>query len=239
MSKTQINTVALFSGGGGLDLGFAASGFNIVFSSDIDVYSCRTLKNNQTKKSYLNNHIVEVADIKNLTAERILKKVGEKIDFIIGGPPCQSFSVFGKRKGLEDPRGNLVFAYTRLLGDLDPEGFLFENVAGLKTIHGGELYSTLLETLSINGKYAVSVHEYEVADFGIPQFRRRVFFIGSKKGVSIPQMEPTHTNFKSLFNAHQAFKTVGQVLSNMPKPIKDWKGQMKLNGHVGRNEALV
>lgn len=237
MINRHINTVALFSGGGGLDLGFAASGFNIVYSSDIDGYSCKTLENNQGKKPFLNNHIVESADIRDLTAEGIIKKVGKKIDFIIGGPPCQSFSVFGKRKGLEDPRGNLVFEYTRLLKELNPEGFLFENVAGLKTIHDGELYSMLLETLSIDGKYAVSAHEYEVADFGIPQFRRRVFFIGSKKGIAIPQMEPTHTNPRSLFNAHKAFKTVGQVLLNMPKPITDWKGQVELNGHVGRNHS--
>lgn len=237
MIKKEINTVALFSGGGGLDLGFSASDFNIVYSSDIDDYSCKTLKFNQKKKEYLREHVVEAADIKDLTAKHIIEKAGKKIDFVIGGPPCQSFSVFGKRKGLEDPRGNLVFEYTRLLRDLDPEGFLFENVAGLKTIHGGELYSTLLETLSINGKYAVSAHEYEVADFGIPQFRRRVFFIGSKKGTSVPQMEPTHTNPKSLYNAHKPFKTVGQVLSNMPSPITDWKGKVQLNGHVGRKHS--
>jgi DNA (cytosine-5)-methyltransferase 1 len=237
MSKMQINTVALFSGGGGLDLGFAASGFDIVYSSDIDGYSCKTLENNQEKKSFLKNHIVETADIKDLTAESIIKKVGKIINFIIGGPPCQSFSVFGKRKGLEDPRGNLIFEYTRLLKELNPEGFLFENVAGLKTIHDGELYYNLLETLSIDGKYVVSAHEYEVADFGIPQFRRRVFFIGSKKGISVPQMEATHKSPRSLFNAHQAFRTVGQVLSGMPKPITDWKGQVELNGHVGRNHS--
>lgn len=237
MSKKKINTVALFSGGGGLDLGFSASGFNIVYSSDIDEYSCKTLELNQNRKEYLQKHAVEAADINNLTAENIFKKVGEKIDFVIGGPPCQSFSVFGKRKGLDDPRGNLVFEYTRLLKDLNPEGFLFENVAGLKTIHGGELYSTLLETLSIDGRYAVTAHEYEVADFGIPQFRRRVFFIGSQKGKSVPQMEATHTNPKSLYNAHKPFKTVGQVLSKMPKHITDWKEKPKLNGHVGRKHS--
>ncbi|MGW8123259.1 DNA cytosine methyltransferase [Roseivirga echinicomitans] len=237
MKSSKINTVALFSGGGGLDLGFTASGFNIVYSSDIDQYSCNTLKQNQAKKPYLSKHVVECADIRNLTAKHIESQTNVKTDFVIGGPPCQSFSVFGKRKGLEDPRGNLVYEYTRLLEELNPTGFLFENVAGLKTIHGGELYNDLLETLSIKGKYAVSAHEYEVADFGVPQFRRRVFFIGSKKGHAVPHMEPTHTNPKSLFNAHKAFRTVGEVLSEMPKPITNWKDSAPINGHVGRNHS--
>jgi DNA (cytosine-5)-methyltransferase 1 len=239
MMKKTINTVALFSGGGGLDLGFSLAGFNIIYSSDIDPYSCKTLVQNQKKKSYLNNHIVECADIRELTGKKIESKTKKKADFVIGGPPCQSFSVFGKRKGLGDPRGNLVYEYTRLLKELNPEGFLFENVAGLKTIHGGELYSELLETLSIGGRYAVSAHEYEVADFGVPQFRRRVFFIGSKTGHSIPQMEPSHTNPKSLFNGHQAYKTVGEVLKGMPKPITDWKEIPAINGHVGRKHSEV
>ena len=233
----EINTVALFSGGGGLDLGFSASGYNIIYSSDIDPYSCQTLKINQLKKPYLKNHLVECADIRNLNGNDILEKTGENVDFVIGGPPCQSFSVFGKRMGLEDPRGNLIFEYTRLIKELNPKGFLFENVAGLKTIHGGELYSSLLETLSINGKYAVTAHEYELADFGIPQFRRRVFFIGSRYGLQIPQMEPTHTNPNSLFNAHNSFRTVGEVLSNMPEPITNWKENPPINGHVGRKHS--
>lgn len=237
MNKLTLNTVALFSGGGGLDLGFSASGFNIVYSSDIDSYSCKTLIQNQGKKSFISNHVVECEDIRNLTAKHIESQTKVKTDFVIGGPPCQSFSVFGKRKGLQDPRGNLVFEYTRLLEELAPEGFLFENVAGLKTIHGGDLYSKLLETLSIKGKYVVSAHEYEVADFGIPQFRRRVFFIGSNKGQAIPRMDPTHTSLKSLFNAHRRFRTVNEVLSNMPRPITSWKEIAPINGHVGRKHS--
>ncbi len=192
---------------------------------------------NQGKKKYLNKHAVECLDVKDLTGKHINNVTGKKADFVIGGPPCQSFSVFGKRKGLDDPRGNLVYEYTRLIEELDPQGFLFENVAGLKTIHGGELYSSLLEALSINGKYAVSAHEYEVADFGIPQFRRRVFFIGSKGDHVVPKMEATHTNPNSLFNNHRPFRTVGQALSNMPKIITDWKVNPNLNGHVGRKHS--
>lgn len=239
MKTKGINTVALFSGGGGLDLGFAAAGFTPILSTDIDTYSCNTLKKNQNKKPFFNEHAVLCEDIKNLTGKLIFKATGKKTDLVIGGPPCQSFSVFGKRKGLEDPRGNLIFEYTRLIEELDPEGFLFENVAGLKTIHDGTLYSNLLETLSIKGKYAVSAHEYEVADFGIPQFRRRVFFIGSKSGHAVPQMEATHTHPNSIFNAHKPYNTVSQALSRLPLPITDWKEIPAINAHVGRKHSQI
>ena len=161
MITEDINTLTLFAGGGGLDLGFAAAGFNLLFSSDIDSHSCETLKLNQGRQSFYKNHPVVCGDIVNLTKEKILQSTDEKpIDFIIGGPPCQAFSIFGKRKGLEDPRGNLVYEYARIIDELKPRGFLFENVFGLKTIHEGKLYDDLLNVLSFDGEYTVSAHEY-------------------------------------------------------------------------------
>lgn len=237
MERKNINTVSLFSGGGGLDLGFSISGFNIIYASDIDKYSCKTLEINQGKKEFLNKHIVECADVKELTADRIKSKVKGNIDFVIGGPPCQSFSVFGKRKGLDDPRGNLVYEYIRLIKELNPTGFLFENVKGLRTINNGKVFDGILSELSINGTYKVSAHEYELAEFGVPQFRRRVFFIGTKTSNKVPAMEATHTSPNSLFNAHKPYSTVSKALSNLPKPIVGWKGNPPINAHVGRNHS--
>jgi DNA (cytosine-5)-methyltransferase 1 len=235
---SKINVLGLFSGGGGLDLGFSAAGFNSIFSSDIDSYSCETLARNQGKQAYLSKHPVLCEDINKLTYRAIKKETGLKdIDFIIGGPPCQSFSVFGKRKGLDDPRGNLVYEYVRIIKEIEPEGFLFENVAGLKTIHDGALYRELFETLSIGGKYSISAHEYEVAEFGIPQFRKRIFFIGTKTNKSVSQMESTHTPPNSVFNGHKPFNTVSSILADLPTPITDWKGVAFLNGHVGRKHS--
>lgn len=234
----EINVLGLFSGGGGLDLGFSAAGFNSIFSSDIDSYSCKTLLQNQDKRKFLSKHPVICEDIKNISYKTLKKTIGIKnVDFIIGGPPCQAFSIFGKRQGLNDPRGNLVYEYARLIKEIQPEGFLFENVAGLKTIHDGTLYSELFETLSINAKYAISAHEYEMADYGIPQFRRRVFFIGTKSNKVIPQMEATHIPPNSLFNAHKPFNTVASILSDLPTPITDWKDKAFLNAHVGRKHS--
>ena len=234
----KVNTLGLFSGGGGLDLGFTAAGFNSIFSSDIDPYSCKTLELNQGKKQYLSAHPVLCEDINNLSYKVIKEHTGVKdIDFIIGGPPCQSFSVFGKRKGLDDPRGNLVYEYARLVKEIEPEGFLLENVGGLKTIHEGTLYNDLFETLSIGGKYTISAHEYYMADFGIPQFRHRVFFIGTKVKKTIPQMTATHISPESTLGTLKPYNTVSAILSDLPTPIIDWKGNPKINGHVGRKHS--
>ena len=228
----------MFSGGGGLDLGFAATGFNTILSSDIDPYSCQTLVQNQRKRRFLSAHPVLCEDINKISYKQLQKEIGNKdIDFIIGGPPCQAFSVFGRRKGLDDPRGNLVYEYSRLIKEIEPEGFLFENVAGLKTIHDGALYSELIETLSVNGKYAISAHEYEMAEYGIPQFRRRVFFIGTKTNKAVPQLEATHTPPNSLFNDHKPFNTVSSALKGLPAITRDWKGEINLNSHVGRKHS--
>jgi DNA (cytosine-5)-methyltransferase 1 len=230
------NALSLFAGGGGLDLGFSAAGFNIVFSNDIDHHSCQTLRLNQNRREYYGSHEVEELSITELDSAEVLRKIEktkEDIDFVIGGPPCQSFSVFGKRKGLEDPRGNLVFEYARIIDELKPKGFLFENVSGLKTIHDGQFYTGLLDTLSFGGAYKVSAFEYDVADYGIPQFRSRVIIIGSRTGVSVPKMESTHTSPHTLFNAHRPYRTVGNVLADMPEPGLT----SGLYNHIGREHS--
>ncbi|EEY4480876.1 DNA cytosine methyltransferase, partial [Escherichia coli O8] len=136
-------------------------------------------------------------------------------------------------------RGNLVFEYVRLIKELNPRGFLFENVAGLKSIHGGELYKELAKVLSMDGKYKISAHEYEVAEYGIPQFRKRIFFIGSLDGKTIPPMVPTHVQENALQLDSKAFNTVQQVLTGLPTPITDWKAVPYINGHVGRKHSQL
>jgi len=231
-----LNALSLFAGGGGLDLGFSAAGFNIIYSTDIDHHSCQTLKLNQNRKEFYSEHLVEELDVQSLDTNVVLRKIDkvkDNIDFVIGGPPCQAFSVFGKRKGLDDPRGNLVYEYARIIDEIKPAGFLFENVSGLKTIHGGELYKNLIETLSFNGEYVVSACEYDAANFGIPQFRSRIIIIGSRAGTLVPPMVSTHTTPQSLFNAHKPYQTVKQVLTNMPQPGNG----SGLYNHIGREHS--
>jgi len=233
-----MNTLSLFAGGGGLDLGFSAAGYKICCSSDIDSFSCKTLEINQNKTNYFKSHPVICGDIKGIPSNKFKELAGNKeIDFVIGGPPCQAFSVFGKRKGLEDPRGSLVFEYVRIIKELNPKGFLFENVAGLKTIHGGSLFTELLEVLSFKGKYNISAHEYDVAEYGVPQFRKRVFIIGHQSKKKIPKMPSNHTKPETLFNGHKPYKTVGMTLTDMPEPITSWNSEPNLDSHVGRKHS--
>ncbi len=232
----SLNAVSLFAGGGGLDLGFSAAGFNIIYSTDIDFHSCETLKLNQGRQPYYGKHLVEATDVRSLDSKDILNKIGktkEDIDFIIGGPPCQAFSVFGKRKGLEDPRGNLVYEYSRIIDELKPKGFLFENVSGLRTIHNGDLYKELIEILSFKGEYTISAFEYDVANYGIPQFRSRIIIIGTSNGVEASRMLQTHkANQPGMFNNLRPYTTVKDALSDLPLPTEG-----TAYNHIGREHS--
>lgn len=229
----KVTALSLFSGGGGLDLGLAAAGFKIACSTDIDFYSCKTLAINTGKKPFYKHGKVVQSDITLLTTDQLLneaKLTKTDIDIIVGGPPCQAFSVFGRRQGVQDPRGRLLWEYIRLIKDIQPTAFLFENVAGLKTIHNGRLYQDLLEALSIGGLYVLSAHNYQIADYGIPQYRDRIFFIGWKEGRRIPPMTPSHGAnglFPSNLDHHI---TAGMALSGLPSPSP----QCDVTNHIGR-----
>lgn len=247
MKLKRISTLSLFTGGGGLDLGFAAAGYDIKISVEIDPYSCKTLKINAGKKSYLTKGEILEEDITRVSSKQlrdILKTDHDELGAIIGGPPCQAFSVFGKRCGLEDPRGNLIWEYLRLVRDLEPVMFVFENVAGLRTIHNGQLYVRLLDELSCNKKYTVSDHNYQLAEHGIPQFRNRIFFIGVKNGKRIPPMVATHGDQGSLFGNILPYVTVGKVLYNMPEPndnhaLPNHKGRIHSKRIIDRYKSLA
>ena len=232
-ASKALTAISLFSGGGGLDLGFSAAGFEVRCSSDIDPFSCNTLiRNNGKKRFYRHAHSI-VADIRTLRAEDLLRESGvakSAVDIVLGGPPCQAFSVFGRRKGLRDPRGNLVWEYLRIIEELRPRAFLFENVAGLKSIHDGQLYGEIAQQFALGGAYTVSAHRYEVANFGIPQFRDRVFFIGAENGASVPEMEPTHG---APLHALRPYRLVKEALRFLPEPGNG----VRVPNHVGRDHS--
>jgi DNA (cytosine-5)-methyltransferase 1 len=192
--------ISLFSGAGGFDIGIEAAGFTTKLCTDIDFHSCQTLKNNKmklndnSKHKFLSKAIIKQKNIKEYSSEEILKDAGLKkgeVSLIYGGPPCQSFSVFGLRKGMEDPRGTLLWDYLRIIRDIEPTSFIFENVAGLLTIDDGNVFKTFLDELSKdennNKKYEVSHYLLDAASFGVPQYRSRVIIYGSRnKYISCP-----------------------------------------------------
>ena len=184
-----IRTLSLFSGAGGLDIGFSDVGFEIVESVEIENKFCRTLELNSGPGKRFENSKVNCIDINEYTSEHL-----GKIDFIIGGPPCQTFSAAGRRAngvlGTTDARGVLFREYVRLLKELEPVGFLFENVYGIIGAQGGEAWKEILKSFSEVG-YKLYYRIVDAADYGVQQHRERLIIVGLKEGeFKFPR--PTH-----------------------------------------------
>lgn len=193
----EYNLVSLFSGGGGLDLGLAFAGFKSVFSSDIETAHCNTVGNNFP-------HCFTIAkDARELTGEYIREKTElDEFDLLCGGPPCQAFSILGQRNSFEDPRGQLVFEYARLVTELNPKAFLFENVPGLLNVNDGQDWLKLLEYFQEETGYHIHDAVLNAADYGIPQIRKRLFIVGFREqDIKFSFPSPTHANF----NGHDSW----------------------------------
>ena len=185
----DIPTLSLFSGAGGLDIGFSDVGFHIVSSVEIEKKFCETLKANAGSGKYFQYSHVNCMDICDFTGDNI-----GKVDFIIGGPPCQTFSAAGRRangvSGTMDTRGVLFREYARLLNILSPKGFLFENVYGIIGAQGGRAWQEIREAFSNLG-YRLYYRILDAADYGVPQHRERLIIVGLKEGIfKFPR--PTH-----------------------------------------------
>jgi DNA (cytosine-5)-methyltransferase 1 len=140
----------------------------------------------------------------------------DKPDLVFGGPPCQAFSQAGKQRGLQDDRGGMIYEFLRFVEHLHPPFFVMENVPNLKGIAAGKLYQEILQKMANLG-YKVSVAILLAADFGTPQLRRRLFFVGCLKeigSVSLPL--PTHTLEPDLFGM-LPYVTVGEAFVDLPE----------------------
>jgi DNA (cytosine-5)-methyltransferase 1 len=173
-------------------------------------------------------------NIKEYTSEQMLTDAGLKkgeIALVYGGAPCQSFSVFGQRKGMDDPRGTLLWDYLRVIREIEPKTFIFENVAGLLTIDDGMIFKQFLDELSkdANGNivYKTSYYLLDAASFGVPQYRSRVIVFGTKdKVVSCPVR--THALDKE-DNLLLPTVTVQDAIGDLPEPTVT-----HLSNHIGR-----
>ena len=179
------NVLDLFCGAGGLSLGFENAGFNIVLGIDNDAKALETfVLNHKNSKSIC-------GDITQINYEEQIKPLlgGKQIDIIIGGPPCQGMSLSGPRR-FDDPRNKLYLSYIRLVQEIQPKAFVIENVPGLVGLFGGQIKDSILEKFTEMG-YRI---EYKIlcsADYGVPQNRKRVIFVGTKIGeFKYPECSP-------------------------------------------------
>lgn len=200
-----MNVIDLFCGASGLSTGFSSAGFNILLGVDIFDTALKTFKKNHPKSQILNKNIQEV----NLSVINSL--IGDKkINGIIGGPPCQGFSMAGKRQP-NDPRNSLFMEYVRVVKEIKPDFFVMENVQGIlsmKNEDGKKVIEIILEEFDNIKNYTLELHKVNTADYGIPQKRRRIFIIGYKK------------NYKFIFPKKSHSKT--------GKNLKKWIGVKKI-----------
>lgn len=177
---------SFFAGAGGLDLGFEQAGFDIAYSNEFDKKITPTLKKNFTHSQ------VDDRDINKVSKDDI-----PNVDGIIGGPPCQSWSIAGKGRGLDDSRGQSFLKYIQLIKELKPKFFLAENVKGMLNSRNKESFQFLMSELESVG-YNFSYKLMNVADYGVPQTRERVIFVGFSKDINQNFIfpEPTH-NYQS------------------------------------------
>lgn len=168
-----MNVIDLFCGCGGLSLGFEQAGYTTLLGVDNDKSAIETFNKNH------NNAKGITCDITELTGTEIKNLIGNKeIDIIIGGPPCQGMSLAGPRQ-FHDPRNKLYLSFIRIVGELKPKAFVIENVPGLVGLFKGTIKANIINEFEKMG-YMVNYQILNSADYGVPQTRKRVFFVGTK-----------------------------------------------------------
>ncbi|MCY3926622.1 MAG: DNA cytosine methyltransferase [bacterium] len=172
IAATRLSSIDLFAGAGGLTLGLQWAGFDALLANDNWLPAVDTLKRN------FRNTDVLCEDIRNLSAADILARTDGVTPLLVaGGPPCQGFTSAGARRA-SDARNSLTGDFTRLVAELRPKWFLFENVEGFLTMSGGDFVVELLDGV-LEAGYTVRLRKVNVANYGVPQLRKRVIAIGS------------------------------------------------------------
>ncbi len=199
----------LFSGCGGLTKGLSMAGIKSIFASDIDENCMKTFNRNFPDIPFLCKDITEIS-----REEVDLLTGGAVPDIIVGGPPCQGFSLANKRRNkvADDPRNRLFYGFVKFLNWYSPRAFVMENVKGLLSMKNGEVLETIFSELSRAGDFGYNV-EYRVllaSDYGVPQNRERVIFIGTRKDLDIKPVYP-----EVLESLHRV--TVDEAISDLPQ----------------------
>ena len=170
----MMNLISLFSGCGGLDLGFEKAGFDITVANEFDSSIWSTFEANHPKTTLIKGDIRKITD----------NEFPNEVDGIIGGPPCQSWSEAGSLRGINDARGQLFFDYIRILKHARPKFFLAENVSGMLANRHESAVQNILNLFCQSG-YDVSLTLVNAKDYGVAQERKRVFYIGFRKDLGI------------------------------------------------------
>jgi len=217
-----MNVISIFSGGGGIDLGFKKAGFEILYSTDHWEPACKTLEHNKVGK------LVECKDIREVDFKSIPKILNiDSVDVLVGGPPCPAYSKSRfyrteKKRALEDENAFTLHEYFRALEELNPKVFFFENVYGFIYKPHQAAFDYLKEQCN-RLNYEISYKVINTANYGVPQTRERFICVGVKKGFGKPFVFPEETHYDPDKNTLDLFDTTskkpwvtcGDVLSDL------------------------
>lgn len=241
-----MNAIDLFAGCGGLSKGFMDAGFNILVGVDNDQAALNTFALNH------NGAVAMNADLsKQETFDEIKRIAGDRsIDVVIAGPPCQGFSLTGPRN-FDDERNTLYLAVIEIVKQYNPKAFIIENVPGMATLYEGQIKEEILRRFQKLG-YNIDCKILCAADYGVPQIRKRLIFMGIRKDIGEPKFpEPTFTR--------ENYRTCRDAVSDLPslendigteeteytsEPITEYqklmRGSMKvLHNHLGTNHTQM
>lgn len=211
-----MNAIDLFAGAGGLSIALQESGFRILMANEINPRFAETHNHN-----FPDVPLIE-KDINDLTVENIRDIIGEQeVDLIVGGPPCQGFSIFGKRRFIntqeydphQDPRNFLVYQYIRIVKELKPKFFFMENVKGFTNLDKGLFVEEVKKQFAELGYKNIWCEVICAADYGVPQDRYRMFMIGNRLGIDFKKPLPTHHPFGS--GEYPEYTTVGSAILDL------------------------
>ena len=237
------SVISLFTCGMGLDLGFERAGFSTKYSNDITGFACNTIRKNRP-------HVpCDEGDITDITSREILKSAGLRrgqADVVIGGPPCQSFSSAGKRRGFKDKRGFALLQYLRVIRDVRPKFFVFENVPGImsaaknhvpfyvrndpksritRSQQYGSLFTEIIKEFESLRGYDFEYRKVNAADYGVPQKRKRFILVGTRTSDPVKVFEEIewHGRYADprLNTRMRPWRTLRDALEGLKDPDKE------------------
>ena len=226
-SNNTPKILSLFSGCGGLDLGFHKAGYETVWANDFSHWACESFRKN------IGNVIVE-GDIEQIDPND--PSIPE-CDIILGGFPCQDFSMIWKQPGLEGERGNLYKSFLRFVNAKKPKVFVAENVKGLLTANKKKAIQQIITDFE-NCGYYVQAKLYNFAEFGVPQFRERVLIVGVRLDTGFDFHHPEPTHGENTDHGLLPYVTAGQAISDIPENASNHE-QLKISEKTKKRLELI
>lgn len=242
-----LTSIDLFSGCGGLTKGFSMAGIRSIFASDIDENCEKTFARNFPDVPFL------CKDITEITKEEVDALTGGIVpDIIIGGPPCQGFSLANKRRNqvADDPRNRLFYGFVKFIDWYSPKAFVMENVKGLLSMKDGEVMETILNAFrnaGTHGGYDVAYKVMLASDYGVPQNRERVILIGIRRDLGIVPQHPQPLDMDHKITVDEAISDLppieacegAEVMAYPMKPQNPYQALMRANMNYVTNHVAM